>query len=1120
MLSAQKAVIKTCLPGRQTLRIMKISVVLIIVCLQVSAAGSGIAQTVSLSENKASLKKIFAEINRQTGYEFLYSSETLAQASSVTIDVKDAPLEEVLSICFRGQPLTYVISDKTIVVKASDSPVIPVPKEATVIKVTGTVKDKVGAPMPAVNIVVKGTTIGTSADSEGRYEIQAEENDVLVFSFIGFKTQEQQIGARILIDVVLEEDITSLGEVTISGGYYETTDKLKTGSIVKVTSKEIENQPVTSPLMALQGRVAGLDITPNSGTPGNAPIIRVRGTNSLRIGNDPRKGGTTLVEGNYPLYVIDGVPISSTSVTSYVTGGSLTEGGYDPISTINPDNIASVEVLKDGDATAIYGSRGANGVILITTKRNLKDLDRTNFNMKVYFGVGEISRKVNLLNTPEYVTMRKEARANEGTPLVDLNDYDLTKWDTTRYTDWQKVLLNGSANITDIQGSISSGNKNISFTLGGMFHRETLLTPGNFGYVKGAGNLSVNHASPNQKFKAAFAANYGVDVSDMFSGDFMSAALSLPPNAPSLYDQNGNLNWEIHELGNDIFRSTWNNPMSFTLKATEAQNRNLVSSGNISYDLLPGLSVSASLGFTDFTGSEKKRSPISSFAPSSFDQPAVMGSATFSDTKRSSWIIEPKTSYAKQWNSHGLEIIIGTTWQQSQSLQTIVLGTDYVSDALLGSLKGAGQIDILNDAFTVYKYYSFYGRAGYNFNDRYLLNLTVRRDGSSRFGPNNRFGNFWAIGGAWIFSGENFVKNSLPFLNFGKVRGSYGLTGSDNIGDYKYYNLWDIRGNRYQGIPGFVPDALYNPEYRWELTKKLEFAIELSFFQNRISTEVNWYRNLSSNQLVDYQLPATTGFPSVLQNFDAVVLNTGFEILLKGEILNSNVWRWNVSLNVSLPRNELLKFDGIEKSPYSTIYKVGEPLSIQWLYTYKGVNPYTGLYEFEDKNNDGTIDDLDKTLLNAMDKNFYGGLINTVQYKQFELSVLTQFVSKNANLFYSSRPPGTISNQPVAVMRRWQYEGDVTSTQRFGVVDVPQPYNQVRQSNFNIADASFFRLKTLSLSWTLPSSWSERIKLQYVKMFLQGQNLFTITKYQGLDPETGSALPPLRIVTVGMQIKL
>ena len=719
---------------------------------------------------------------------------------------------------------------------------------------------------------------------------------------------------------------------------------------------------------------------------------------------------------------------------------------------------------------------------------------------------------------------RKEAHKNDGLPLTNITAPDLTLWDTTRYTDWQKELLGGTANITDVQTGISSGTKNTMFNMGVGYHRETLITPGDFGYQKATGSFSVNHVSSNQKFRAFASVNYGIDVSEMFRGEMVQAALTLPPNAPKLFNSDGSINWEIY-TGDVNPRATFGNPMGATLNTTRGVNRNLIINTNLSYELMPGISLSTNLGLTDLAGSDKAKETIASKSPvyENGQRIPTTGGAQFADNKRTSWIIEPKASLIKQWGDHKVNALIGATWQQNVTSNRLTTGTKYISDALLGSIKGAGAVNIVEDPFT-YKFASALARVGYNYKDLYLINLTGRRDGSSRFGPKNRFGNFWSLGGAWIFSnekifgGENAGQNPR-ILSFGKIRASYGITGSDNIGDYKYYNLYGPTPSTYQGVVGLTPQSLYNSEYKWEETRKLETAVEVSFFDNRISSEISWYRNRSSNQLVDYPLAATTGFDNVLQNFEATVQNTGLEFLLRGDVFSSDNWNWNASINVSLPKNKLLKFNGIENSPYATLYKVGKPVSIQSLYESRGVNPETGIYEFADRNNDGIVNYLDKYLVNPKDKSFYGGINNAIQFKRLELSFLIQFTRTKSAQYI---PAYGATNLPVSFLNRWQRPGDITSVSRFYVnsLEGTLSYNPLTESDFNITDASFVRLKTLSLRYQLPAGQLERYGLRQAMVFLQGQNLFTLTHYKDvLDPETGNNLPPLLMLTLGFQLQ-
>lgn len=1099
------------------LLIMKaVFLLLIIPLLHVSA--STYAQRITLQEKNASIELVFKKIKKQTGYSFLYEDGVLTEAKKVNLTIKNESLEKTLDRLFAEQPLTFSIKGKTIVVQPKEKSFVDkVIEYFSAIDVRGKVVDERGEPLPGATVKVKGSSLGTVTDEDGEFFLKGVPEDaVIVIAYLGYKPLELKASASMGV-IELELLTSELNEVTVSTGYWSTTKALSTGNIAKVTAKEIGNQPVTSPLLALQGRVAGLEITmPANATPGVAPKIRIRGNNSLRIGG---KGVDYTKDGNYPLYVVDGVPVIASPIRS--GPGELTIGGYDPLSTINPASIESIEVLKDGDATAIYGSRGANGVILITTVHKDKGSERTDINLNVYRGAGRVSNKLELLNTEQYLAMRKEAFANDGLPLANM---DLLYWDQTRYTDWQDVFLGGSAGIIDAQGFISTSSKSTTFRIGGGVHNETLILPGNFGYKRASGQASITHTSTNQRFKLGANVNYGAETNDLFAGAAGTfIALSLSPNAPTLYNSDGSLNWEIQDVQGTLL--SWDNPVASWLNKQKSSTRNLISSINLSYELLPGLSILVNSGYTDLLNREKTIRPIAGQQPTRTD---LSGAATFADTRRGSWIVEPKLTYSKMLGEHQLDILMGTTWQQTTDNSLSIDASKYTSDALLSSLKSAGQVLISLDEASEYRYRSIYGRIGYNLKEKYLVNLTGRRDGSSRFGPNKRFGNFGALGLGWIFSKEQYLREHIPSLSFGKLRGSYGLNGSDAVSDYQFYNLYDILDNRLDGVQGLVPYALYNPEFVWEATKKLEFGLEMAFFDNRLGMEISWYRNRSSNQLVNYTTPYTTGFPSVLSNFNATVQNKGWESIVRVEPVVSKSWRWNLSLNLSLPRNKLLRFDGIETSPYVNQYKVGEPLSIQFLYRWAGVDPQSGLHRFVDENKDGKISNLDKRLMNPMEVRFYGGLNNTLQYKGVELSIQLQF-SNQPGARNLPIMPGMPYNQPVEVLGRWFAVGDQTEIQRYAIptpspplgsniIDAVAAYGYAQQSDYNSQDASFVRLKSLSLTYLLASQWSKKLKLKQPRVFIQGQNLLTFTKYKGLDPETGNGLPPLRMVTTGIQI--
>ncbi len=1092
---------------------MRMACILVILttAIVVGFAEKGSAQRVSIHRTDATLKSVIADLRAQTGYGILIEKELLTSAPRVTVDRTDADFRDVLDGLTRQLGYTYAIEEKEkfIVIEQKEAPLPNPPRRAepespktveTFTIIRGTVKDEQGNPIVGASVSVKNTTIATMTQANGFYSIAANPDEVLVFSSMGYKRLEVLVDSRAVIDVVLEQDVAALNEVVVSGGYYITTDRLKTGSIVKVESKDIERQPVTNPLMALQGRVAGLEITPTNGSPGNSIKIRIRGENSLRA------------NGGFPLYIIDGVQLEPRPLRS---GGGWLLGPFDPLSTINPSNIESIEVLKDADATAIYGSKGANGVILITTKTAKAGEGKTTVDVGFYRGLGRVANKLDLLNTDQYLMMREEAFANDGATPDENTAPDLVLWDRNRYTDWQKVLIGGTANITDFNGTIVGGTMNTSFRLGGGYHKETQVFPGDFAYQRATTSFNLNHGSNDQKFRATLAVNYGVDKNNTSNdANLVNAALGLAPNAPALYDDNGELNWEM----NSSVKQSWINPLSALEKAHDVITNNLVANTVLSYELVRGLVIKSSLGFTDLRNKELIKLPFTSMTPA--DRITGLPENTFGNNNRQSWIVEPQLNYTKKINNHDFNLIIGSTWQRSTSEYQSIRAEGYTSDALLGALQWAARSRVSAEGIDEYKYNSVFARLGYNYADKYLLNLTARRDGSSRFGPNNRFGNFGAVGAAWIFSNETFISEGLPWLSIGKIRGSYGVTGNDQIGDYQYYNYYVKTGGDYDGQIGINPSALFNANYQWERTKKLELALELGFINNRISFESVYYRNDSDNQLVSYPLPSTTGFPGILANLDATVQNSGFEMVINTQNIIKDDFTWNTSINFTLPRNKLVRFDKIEDTSYGQVYKVGEPLSIQRLFAWKGVNPQTGLHDFEDTNGSGSIENGDRKFMMPLDRKYGGGMINTFHYRVFEMSVLFEFSRAFSETFMGIDAPGSSSNQPVKVLGRWQKDGDVSNVQRFTQDITSNTYNIARNSSMRYVDGSYLRLKTLSFSYILPAGFVSKARLQDARMYLQGQNLVTFTDFETLDPQTGSGLPPLKMLSLGIQVKL
>lgn len=1083
--------------------------------------GQGLDQEIFIGMNHENLEALIKKIEAASDFTSAYYSSAFEPYNDITFEPAKRTIREALELGFRGTGLEYTVKGRVIVVGnrsvgvlGTSSPVGTDDAILVSVRVTGKVKDSNGTPLPGVNVLVKGTTIGTATDAEGAFVLDMpEEGKILVFSFVGLKTVEMDATGRVSFDVTMESDVATLQTVEISGGYYKTTNKSKTGSIVKVTSEDIGKQPVTNPLMALQGRVPGLEIAPNTGVPGGAVKIVIRGRNSLR-------NNTKSETANGPLIIVDGIPIDMTPLNTGAGFLSTTvPAGYDPLSTLNPENIESVEVLKDADATSIYGSRGANGVILITTKK-AQGGERTSVNMMAYTGIGRIVNRIDLLNTEEYLTMRREAFKNDGIEPADY-DFDINgAWPVDRYTDWQKELFGETAKIQDIQFGISTGNgSSNSLRIDLAYHKENVVYSGDFGFQRLSGIMTARHVSPDKRFSASMTVNYGFNKNNTFeSGALIAQALTLPPNAPSLY-MGGELNWEIVDFG--FYKaSTFDNPLAKLKNTNDSKVGNLIVNGDLNYSIFPGLSVKMNVGISDLNGTELLKNPISANSPTNI-YPSTTGSNIFGQNNRRSWISEPQITYSSKMGEHSVNAVLGTSWQESASQYRSIQGFGYVSDVLLDNLRAASSTVVTSDNDNRYKYVAFFLRLGYEWKGRYLINLTGRRDGSSRFSPEKQFGNFGAIGLGWIFSEEAWLKEHARFMSFGKIRASHGITGNDQIGDYRFFNTYKISNYPYNEMIALSPTALYNSAYSWEATRKTEAAIELGFWEDRIMLEVGYYSNRSSNQLINYQLPSITGFDQVLSNSKATVQNSGLESSLHLNLIRARQFNWTTALNVSLNRNKLIAFPGLENSPYAKLYRIGDPLSVRRFYSFEGVDPVTGKYEVLDVSGDGKLNDKDLKFTGSIDSRYYGGLLNTFRYKQFELSLFFQF-SNQKRIKDDFGVPGTMRNMPSYVLERWQKEGDRAEVAKF-----TQDFNEeiyrssyLIRSDYMVEDASFVRLKTVGVSYSLPWSSAGGDRNRQVRFFIQGQNIWTRTKCECFDPETGLNLPPLRMVTLGIQANI
>lgn len=1070
-----------------------LTLILFIACLAASA--NGLAQNITISLKNAPLEKVFKEIERQSQYRFVYTKEQLENVLPVTVDMKNVSLESILITCFRQQPVTYVIESKYILIRSRDKQPI---NDVSGRDIEGRVINENGEGIAGATVSVKGTKKLTSTNNEGFFYLKGiSDDDLLIITSIGYAKREVRVGQANVI--VLKIAIESLDE-TIVMAYGKTSRRISTGNISKVSSDQINKQPVSNPLATLQGRVPGLIVTQANGYANSPFNIQIRGQNSI-------------AQGNQPFFIIDGVPFASqNNPINQVTNAS--NAGVNPFYTMNPSDIESIEILKDADATAIYGSRGANGVILITTKKGKSG--KTRFSLNTYAGRSKVTRTMSMLNTQQYISMRKEAYRNDGLTPTGTNAADILLWDTTRYTNIRKLLIGNTANTYDINLSVSGGSLNTQFLISGNFHNESTVLPTSLTDSRGTMHTSINHTSLDKSFSVNLSTSYSF-TSNKLPGIDPTGFINRPPNM-KLYDSLGNLNWQEGGVSFSSVFSGYANPLSSLKTMYMGKFHSINSSIVTSYAISPNLILRTNVGGNFIFGDENRTNPSKSIDPFNGELP----SAFFATSSDKSWIVEPQVEYTKATKLGKFNFLLGGSWQRKKGSSIAVNALNYQNDLLLNSISGASFVSSIN-AEDEYSYNAFFGRINYNWQDKYIINLGGRRDGSSRFGPGNRFSNFGSVGGAWVFSNEKYIQKKLPWISFGKLRGSFGTTGNDAIGDYQFLNTWSTSAAIYQGIPTVQPTALFNPDLSWERNNKIEFSLDLGLLKQKILLSATYYQNRSGNQLVSYNLPIQTGFSTINKNQSALIQNKGYEFTIETKNINKNNFSWITNVNLSISRNKLLRFPGLLTSSYANTLIIGQPISVKKLYQFLGVDKATGLYVLNDVNSSGTFNTIDKIATRNTDPRFYGGVENIVRFSRFEIDILFQFVKQLGLNYYaalSSKSPGArYTNQPQVVLERWQNSTSSSLIQRFTTLTSTAASNLIN-SDVAYSDASFIRCKNISISYSFPSSVINKFGIDHLQAYLHIQNAFTITNYKGGDPESQNILrmPPLQTFAFGIQL--
>jgi TonB-dependent starch-binding outer membrane protein SusC len=1090
-----------------------IAILLLAGALQVAAAGS--AQTVTYSGKSVPVRQVFSEIMKQTGIKFFYDDNDLEKIEPVTVELKNEELKSALQKVIKGRPLEFEIQGNTVFITkllVTDnlkhqlaSPALNAPP------VTGIVRGPDGQPIAGANIIVKGTKRGTTTNTEGSFLIEANIGEMIIVSSIGYVEKEILIKTNNvgITSLVLAE--SKLQEIQIVA--YGSVEKIySTSNINSIKSDQIAIQPVNNPLLALSGRVPGLFVKQVGGVSGSPVNISIQGLNSIS-------------QGNNPFYVIDGVPFSAQNSTGLVKTGIPGVGGSN-FSYINPMDIERIDILKDADATAIYGSRAANGAILITTKKGKSG--KTSVDVNSQTGWGKITKKLDLLNTEQYLEIRKEAFENANRALRP-TDYDLNGvWDPKNSKDWQDILIGGTARFTNLQVSISGGNSNTQFLAGSGYVKETTVYPGDLGDKKINVHFNINHKSINNKFKFNLSGSFMQDDNTLAATDLTGIATILPPNAPDLYNVDGSINWSPVPTNPSIY--SFDNPIAYLYQKYNAKTYNLLGNTVLGYEILSGLEIKASLGYSRISVDEMNIIPQSSFRP---DKTFLQRESNFANKYSASYIIEPQITYKKNFHDNYLDVLLGSTIQENTNYVNAINATGFTNDAQLANIRAASAlISLPQTTQSTYRYNALFTRLNYRYHGKYIINLTARRDGSSRFGPESLFNNFYSVGSAWLFGEERFAK-LWHGLNYGKLKVSYGTTGNDQIGDYGFLNLYNPIGSGslpYQGLVGLFPVGHSNPYLQWEETKKLNLGLELGFVNNRILFTGNYYRNRSSNQLIFDPSPAYTGFSSFTRNLPATVQNTGWELLIEGWPVKLDKLNWHTSLNLTVPKNKLIAYPDLLNSYNANTFVIGYPVNIIKAYHFINVNSQTGLYEFE--SSDKTIGNTsaptspdDKIKLIDINPKFYGGLYNSINYKSFSLDFLFQFVKQLGLSNYFGNYPGSfLQNQPTSVYNRWNAAGQSANIQKVSknLGEISSSMDAMSLSDAAYTDASFIRMKNIAVSYSFSNEILQRTKISQARIFIQGQNLMTITKFTGGDPETqsGLTLPPLKLWTIGIQLTL
>ncbi|BAX82601.1 SusC/RagA family TonB-linked outer membrane protein [Labilibaculum antarcticum] len=962
--------------------------------------------------------------------------------------------------------------------------------------VTGVVSSaEDGTPMPFASVVVKGTTIGTSTDFDGNYSIEVDEDDVLVFSMVGFSTQEFIVGIQEVINVVMITDSMGLDEVVVIG-YGVQKKSSVTGAISSVKAEDIQKMPIQRAEQALQGQVAGVQVTMDSGQPGANLSVNIRGI------------GTT---GNsQPLYIIDGNPVGD-------------------ISYLASTDIGSMEVLKDASASAIYGARGANGVVIITTKQGTQGAAKLSYDG--YYGIQNASRQMDVLKAQDYAMIINESLLNAGKDSSSpdwIQDSEMAGIGSG--TDWQKEIFRKNAPIQSHTLSLSGGNEKILYSTAlSYFSQEGIVSEDKSSYERVNFRVKGDYTSYDKKLKVGTSMVYshytsqGVDPNNVYNSP-LAQAINIDPIAV-VKDENGEFGRPIRNMQEIV------NPIAAMYYLNDEYKTDKIV-GNIyaEYKVVDHVKIKTSLGIDYAYQWQDVYTPIYELSTITKNDKTKV-SKTMKNWYSTNW--ETTINYNNTFGEHEIDVIAGTTAMTSNyenlsgsGSELIIGGLDYAYIDNVGNIESKSS----GGTFDSNSLLSLFGRANYSFKDRYMASITVRRDGSSRFGPNDRYAIFPSVSAGWIMSEEDFIKDKLGPVTFLKVRASWGQNGNENIGNFRYLssiaNNHNYNFNAGTVVNGSSPSKIANPDLKWETSEQTDIGLDIRLGSN-FYMNMDYYDKRTKDLLIDAPIPGYIGNSAPTVN-GGTVQNTGFEALL-GYNGHSNDFSYGGTINFSANKNEMTKINNDEGIIYGdvnigpsgmknlTIAKEGEPIGYFWGWETNGIyqnqaqvsadgshqpNATPGDLIYVDQNKDGVMDDADRINLGDPHPDFTVGLNLNFAYKNFDLSMFWYGVFGNQIVDATRRYDLPNANYQTSVLDRWTGEGSSNSTPKVSWSDTNN--NRGNFSDYMVEDADYLRLKNLQIGYSLPKLVLDKLHLEKFRIYVSGDNLLTFTEYSGLEPEIGN----------------